>query len=392
MSLTNIGRILSLMAVLGACRSDDPAEISEGILVFTFSITKANGHTPNDIKEVSLEVRNGLNESFSQRLTVDHSGGTFTTEGLELPFGTYSLEKFSVLNEQQEILYMTPLIDAELAQWVQIPLSMPFSFTSETDNEVHVEVLPTAGTAPEEFGYSSDEFKPFFMRSIPVSAAGLETPEVALSCTLRVEGIDTLRPDEMWAGEFDLQGGDEVKIPVGYDQYKITASASGFIPQAKFFRRDYAYDDLMTKESLSFELIPENTEKVIVLEQNGYRYLISTDPCRLWARLELPEAEVFEVKYIRYFTVGMDEAGNYLSSPFPGPGLIDPPLLFANYNNLFDDSNFHDAPSYCEEYLNEAYRDRLDEVTFEKIMLLDFDYSGNESAPADYDVYFIYRY
>lgn len=380
-------------ALLSACKSDH--DEPEGEVIFSFSTEATDGRLVTDQRPASihLEVKNQDYEPSTHQVVVHQYDGNLISGGIHLPSGSYTLERFMVLDVNQEIIYLIPLSGSELAEFVNTPLPTPFNVAAGEHHEVFLQVLSVEGTEPGEFGYGSFEIKPLHIREIPVHVSLLnEVSAGELDYTLHVKALDTLTPAQTWTKTFELSSPGTVKLPIGYDQYAITVSVPKALSQTKYFRGDYPYSDLATIGSLDFELIPENTEHVITLESDGFRFHISKDPCKLWARMEVPENRAFELDYINYFTIGQDADGNYLGSPFPGGGLVDPPLLFANYNNLFDDSNFFAAPSYCELYLDESYRDRLAEVTFKKVLLLDFEYTGNESAAEDYDVHLIHVY
>lgn len=384
-----------IVVYMESCKSDPEMDEPDGRLSFAFSATSEEGRltTEDEISFVYFELLNAQNELEIQLLPIFTYNNQYITPGILLPAGEYSLEKFVAMDSEKNVIYGVPVIESELADFVNSPLPLAVFVNSGAQSEIALQVLSVSESEPSDFGLSSFRIKPVCIKQMPVIVTTIEEVSTGiLECVLTVEAHDTLYPEEKWIKTYELTSPGSVKMPIGYDQYKIKVEAEGMLPQTKYFRTDFYDGNLNEYEYLDFELIPENSSHVLSLEHEGFKLYVSADPCKLWARLEMPEADVFRVDYIKYYKIGVDSTDKYLGPLYPGGGLIRPKLAFVNFNNLFFDHNYFVSPSYCENYLHEEYRDRLDEVTLEKGLLLDFDHTGNESKLEDYDVHLIKVY
>lgn len=391
---------LTIAVLMASCNKYNNEVPANGRGTIKFAInplsTGADGGRLAEVAEpsyLSFTVTNDAGETVSDIINVYGIEQTYFTSPYLLPTGDYSLEEFIVLDNQEEVLYLAPLEGSPLAEYVAQPLPLSFSVGTDQLGEIPLHVLSVDDHEPAEFGFSTFQFKPLEIREIPVVASTIdETLLSEISYSVTVQGKDTLN-QAAWSKTYELTSPGTIKVPIGYDQYKITANAGGYVPQIKYFRGDFFYSNIATIDYLTFELIPVGSEDVVVLESNGFKFYVSADPCNIWGRVEMPEEYVYEVEFIRWYKIGVDADDEYVGDFFSPGGLIGYPALMTNFDNLYDwERPFTASEDYCSLYLHEEYQDQLELVTLEKGLLIDFDWDGTESALEDYDVHLIHAY
>lgn len=112
-------------------------------------------------------------------------GESFITEELSLPGGDYRIKAFFAANENNEILYATPVIDSELAPLVSHPLPIDFTVNANSTESVEIEVVDVADHQPIELGY--------------VTFALTETTKSLLKIIANTEGITNISRVRVWA-------------------------------------------------------------------------------------------------------------------------------------------------------------------------------------------------
>ncbi len=392
---------LFLTAILvWGCESTGPELPSKASGKIKFALNLKNqigddGRTAELTEPASIlfNLTTETGETVSGSSEIYKMGESYFTVPFSLATGEYLLQEFLILDDGGNTIYLAPLADSPLAEYVANPLPFQLVISVDKTSEVPVHVFATGDHQPADFGYSEFRYLPLHLRTIPVLASRVQ--EMALdefSYYIDVTARDTVT-QAVWSKTYEMTNPDHITIPVGYHQYRLTAYADGYMPQVKYFRADFPYDNIATIESLTFELIPEGSDQVIVLENEGFKFYISADPCALWGRVEMPEEFAFRVEYIRFFEIALNGQGAYAGQLYPGGGLIGFPAVMSNFDNIFDwGGSFYSAESYCEQYINEDYRNDHSQLTFEKGLLLDFDWQGTETTLEDYDVHLIHQY
>lgn len=394
---------IMLGALVSSCAVQGPEAPSRAKGKVSFSVSPMSAKSRGRLADegspepsaayVRFSLSTDAGETLTDTVEVIAHGSFYFSSPYQLSIGEYSLEEFMVLDTELQLLYMAPLEGSELAQYVPNPLPYVFSVATDDILQLQLHVMDLEDKEPSDFGYTAYNFRPVQLREVPVMARRLHDISLAeFELSLEVEARDT-SSGVVWTKTYHLTNPQTVTLPIGYEQYKITAHAEGHLPQVKHFREDYFYDNLATVEYIGFELIPAETDDLIILESDGFKFYISADPCLLWGRLEVPDAYVFSLEYIKFYQIGVDEEDNYLGQLYPGGGLVNSPVLVTNFDNLFAwDKPFPNSESYCELYLDEEYRDQLELVMLEKGLLLDFDWEGTETTLEDYDLHLIHEY
>jgi len=135
-----------------------------------------------DVRAVIISVANKRGELIydNKRLELYSMGGAYLTEQLTMEVGEYTLEQFSVVNSNNEIVYITPKQGSELEDLVRKALPIWFMVQENQATTVDVEVVSTDCDCPlEQFGYVSFSFT--IVEEIPeIYCINIIVPEEAL--------------------------------------------------------------------------------------------------------------------------------------------------------------------------------------------------------------------
>lgn len=394
---------LSVLMLFAGCEQENESAIKSGSIAFGFTqIIKAAGRVSDESAPayIKFKLTNAAGEVLDETQEVYQSENHYFMESYSLPIGAYTLEEFIVFNALEEVLYLVPMINSAFADFVSKPL--PYSFTvGENTSDIPLEVLSVFDNQPSDFGYVNLEFNVVEIGNFRISASPLaEIASGELEYNILVEAKkDDSDANYNWSKTWSLSSDEVITLPISYDTYRITASANGHLNQVKHFKSGIFHSDLkelflLGATDIVFELIPTDSDLVLTLtDDEGNKCFVSSDPCIMWARIELNEENVYNIDYFRRYQVGEDSNGKRVGQLTPSGGLVGFPLLMSSLNNVYNWLDHYEiAESYCEAYLFEEYQDQLDDVTLEKGVILDFDYDGTESSLDDYDMHFIHTY
>jgi hypothetical protein len=89
----------------------------------------------------------------NKQLTISNFEGTYYTDSITLPVGDYFLTHFVVKDENNNVLYVTPIEGSKRAHLVNNPLPIAIICEKDTVNTVAIEVVRPEGGTLEDFGY-----------------------------------------------------------------------------------------------------------------------------------------------------------------------------------------------------------------------------------------------
>ncbi|HEX8039478.1 MAG TPA: PKD domain-containing protein [Chryseosolibacter sp.] len=146
------------LAVIAVSCNEDPGLIQKPVNI-DFTIFSANEAVrslpPNSRLVVSIESQNGQTILDNQEIEFDAGENAFSTRPLDLGYGNYRITEFSVVNENDDILYAAPKEASPLSSSVQHPLDYQFSLMSGSTQGLHVRLLDVSRHKPHDFGYHS---------------------------------------------------------------------------------------------------------------------------------------------------------------------------------------------------------------------------------------------
>jgi hypothetical protein len=241
---------LLILVLLTGCTSEEERRNSLKIdLKFTVRIsqpvsTAARTHALPDGVKLLITVK-----SKSGKLTLTHypldltrDGDQYISELFAVDPGRYVVDDFFVVNSSSLLLCATPKEKSSLAS--QVREALPFSFTASKgkNNNLVMEVIPVAGTSPEDFGYTSFgiDVAQSFGIAVFESASGSRKLTGA-TLTLEQDSLEILNfPLEERLNDVPFEGNPE-------EQFLMVVSKEGFIP----YRELTTYNELKEKEGSS---------------------------------------------------------------------------------------------------------------------------------------------
>lgn len=93
-----------------------------------------------------------------KKLPLYELGEGYITEKLELFVGQYEVLEFAVLNEEEEVIFLTPKEGSEFASLVETPLPKSFIVNASEVSEVTLEVIRADLGEPADYGYAVFNF------------------------------------------------------------------------------------------------------------------------------------------------------------------------------------------------------------------------------------------
>ena len=155
---------LTIFATILAACTKDIEEVSEpGMVSFQIATNSdGGGRLDNDDQPVAVLITindaDGNAVYDNSLLPIFEFNGAYVTESLSLEVGSYTLEEFLVINENNEIIYLTPKQGSALANLVSHALPIAFDVAVNETTEVALDVLPADLGTLEDFGYAKFSF------------------------------------------------------------------------------------------------------------------------------------------------------------------------------------------------------------------------------------------
>ena len=266
---------LLISLVLFSCNDDDdPGVIQQGEVEFGFSlkdITDGNNKSAKaDVAEpaaliVSI-VDAGSNLVYdTEEIELYNMNGSFISKPLSLLVGSYTLEKFLVVDADGNVIYASPLEGSDLAYLVNDPLPIEFNVSKDETVKLVPEVLSTETLTPEDFGYTTFSFdivETFdFLLSVFVydeTAENFELTDAMLSVSANENTIFTGTLGAIT---------NQIKVNDGFDSYILSIEKEAYT----------SYVDTFTNEELKLYFSSEDKGPLVVILENGE--IIMGQPC-----------------------------------------------------------------------------------------------------------------
>ncbi|MBN2612895.1 MAG: DNRLRE domain-containing protein [Bacteroidales bacterium] len=156
-----ISTIILLLVIL-SCEKKESGNLT-GNISFSINGTSLLKNTSCDISEVTkiiVSIENENGEKVHEMLSINlyKFNNSFISEPIALKPGNYKLTTFFAVDSDDQIIYLTPREDSELAYLVTDPLPVIFSVIKDETTKVGVEVIEASLGVPEDFGYATFEF------------------------------------------------------------------------------------------------------------------------------------------------------------------------------------------------------------------------------------------
>lgn len=165
MALSNAFRlsfaIAALCTILLSCENENPTT-DNGKIEFSFSEKNQNsgGRTNGSATSIVITIKDSKGKLVyeKKKIALFQFSGEFLSEPVDLKPGNYALTEFLVLDENNAVIFATPLEGSDLAHLVDDPLPIGFSIAKEQTIKISPQVVSTANITPSEFGYATFTF------------------------------------------------------------------------------------------------------------------------------------------------------------------------------------------------------------------------------------------
>ncbi|MEO9484681.1 MAG: hypothetical protein ABJG47_14580 [Ekhidna sp.] len=232
--MKNIARALILLLFMGCNKEDSRVQITNSDVQFTFNVsdgvvgrTLSNSTEPKEVI-ITIKDENGLITHYREHIELLDFNGALLSSPLTLPVGNFTLEEFFILNEEKEILYVSPLEGSEKASLVKEPLAISFDVSEDKITTVSPEVIHAAGS-PESYGFAQFEFKVVRVEVLTISVFSI-TGDGGLNLTnahLKIAGFDE-EGDVIWEESIELEStANQICVRESYS-YGLIISKDGF--------------------------------------------------------------------------------------------------------------------------------------------------------------------
>ena len=114
-----------------------------------------------DAVAVIVTIENSIGEIMinHEELELFYISGSFITTPVSLPVGNYRLTEFLVINENNHVIYLTPMEGSTYDYLVADPLPVDIIVVEDQVTKIVTEVITTDGlVSPEDFGYVTFDF------------------------------------------------------------------------------------------------------------------------------------------------------------------------------------------------------------------------------------------
>ena len=184
---------------------------------------------------ISIETISGESILEDEEIKVTLFESSYLSDPISLITGDYNLTKFLVMSEE-EVVYASPLEDAELAYLVTDPLPIEFTVAADEVSTVRPEVLEVSEGTITEFGYTefSFEITETFDLFVAVLAYDLDTKGYELQ-----HATITVSSDGEEIVEQDLTAGtNKVVLPDGLNTYELRVVKASYDTYTQAFTAD----------------------------------------------------------------------------------------------------------------------------------------------------------
>lgn len=159
----NLFYSILLITIAIACGKDDSHVVREGTITFELTnLDEIEGGRTNasSVSSVMVTIADENGDLVKEREQLESTsfGDGFITLPISLPEGNYSLTEFMVLDENNEVVYATPVEGSDLAYLVTAPLPIGFVILANQTTELAPEVVDVSASLPEQYGYNGFSF------------------------------------------------------------------------------------------------------------------------------------------------------------------------------------------------------------------------------------------
>jgi len=166
----SVSLIIALIAILFlSCKKDSiDTELQQAQLEFTFSASQLKSALKSTVDSgylmgitsavITIEDSQGNVVKNSEKIEIYNMNGHYISKPISLVIGNYKLSRFVLLSSSNQVVYASPVEGSDLAYLVEKPLPLLFGAQKDSVTKLNPEVLSTADSRPEDFGYATFSF------------------------------------------------------------------------------------------------------------------------------------------------------------------------------------------------------------------------------------------
>ncbi|MDN3688502.1 hypothetical protein [Cyclobacterium jeungdonense] len=202
---------------------------------------------------ITILQENGAETAYSsKRIPLMKFQDEILIEEISLPPGSYQITDFYLTDSLETILYASPMEGSPFAASLNQPLPLDFQMRATGSAEIQMEVISTANTSPENFGFPSDleGFKETFFFFLTLSEEGTDDYLDYLPGKLTVSIDDNSRTQPLG------RSFNRIVLPKGAEAYVLLVESE-------------TYQSL--KQTLSYDTLLQFAERPLILEMKKER-------------------------------------------------------------------------------------------------------------------------
>ena len=107
---------------------------------------------------ISIENEEGINVYELEEIEIYKFNDEYISEPISLKTGIYNITEFLVVDDEDQVVYVTPKVGSELDYLVNNPLPVSFGVYTNEITKVSLEVVSVKHGNPKDFGYVTFQF------------------------------------------------------------------------------------------------------------------------------------------------------------------------------------------------------------------------------------------
>ncbi len=210
-------------------------EIALGMANETSSLeTRSTKAQQTDPVKVMVTFKNSNDSTIYNKKLLDlyHFNGSYLTDNVKLPIGTYTIVEYFILDSSNQVIYAAPVEGSKLAQYVNNPLHLEFEVGPDKVTQVLPEVLAVYDFKPEDFGYTHFGFDLTELVAFEIAVFDKITKQF-ISSKIEITG------DNLYSYTDSLEAKtNQVLVSDSSTEYTLTISQTGYESQTFTYTKD----------------------------------------------------------------------------------------------------------------------------------------------------------
>ena len=370
-------KVCTLVWIALSCSKDDSTEV-KALKTVTFGYsqriqetTRTNSSQKPSKARISINDISGEEVYDGLVVKLFEFGAGFVSESVELHSGEYALSLFQILDEDDNVIMVTPLEGSEKAEEVDDPLPIYFEVAEKETNRVTPEVLLVGNDEnPILFGYAQFGFEIANDFSLDLGViSDYDSTYVPSTITFKAYSDNNNVIDEKTLSYHSGVETIDGLIETAHF-YEVSISAPSFHDLNYYIQTS----DLLDIELLAFRLSPEEfTYKYTVIERsdefgNEVNLYLPKDGCLSYARFDRTGTPLF------YFFLSSATEDQETGLSLTPPNIIE--SFTSNPNNIYFPSN-QILGSKAESTCDAVFEEFPDEPSFYIEIFIYFDDGSN---------------